>query len=339
MAGIMVSHVAHALSVLVLYDLSYLLHGASAPKRSSRFAMLSAGLHILSPAGIFLSTAYAESTFAFLNFCGMYLYAISVEKHREQRFASRDFTLVASSLSFGFAISLRSNGLLNGAIFGYDAISTISQEIHLENIGGLLRRIFFVSIAGCLTALGALIPQYLAYYEYCYHDQVFNKRPWCGHTVPSIYGWVQDHYWGVGFLRYWTLSNFPLFLLAIPMLLILLSSGLWATRPRLAIFDRINSLSSTDQSSIGLLDGEIVRRLAVPQILLAALALTFYHVQIINRISSAYPVWYWWIASQMIEKQGFWGMKALHSTDCITRCMLIYALVQGGLFSGFLPPA
>lgn len=157
--------------------------------------MLSAGLHILSPAGIFLSTAYAESTFAFLNFFGMYLYATSVKKHREQRFTLRDFTLVASGLSFGFATSLRSNGLLNGAIFGYDALSTISREIHLENFGVLLRRIFFLSIAGCLTALGALIPQYFAYNEYCFPNEAFKKRPWCEHTVPSIYGWVQDHYW------------------------------------------------------------------------------------------------------------------------------------------------
>lgn len=181
--------------MLVLYDLSNLLYGASAPKRSLRFAILSASLHILSPAGIFLSTAYAESTFAFLNFVGIYMYATSVEKHRKQRLTLRDLTLVASGLSFGVASSLRSNGLLNGAIFGYDAVSTIYQEVRSKNLGGLLRRIFFVSIAGCLTALGALIPQYLAYDEYCLHDQKFNKRPWCGYTVPSIYGWVQDHYW------------------------------------------------------------------------------------------------------------------------------------------------
>ncbi|RJE25289.1 hypothetical protein PHISCL_02378 [Aspergillus sclerotialis] len=31
------------------------------------------------------------------------------------------------------------------------------------------------------------------------------------------------------------------------------------------------------------------------------MAFTSYHVQIINRISSGYPVWYWYIASQLLD--------------------------------------
>ncbi len=157
-------------------------------------------------------------------------------------------------------------------------------------------------------------------------------------------------YRGVGFLRYWTLSNLPLFLLAAPMLYILLQSSYWAWK--VETFMRVvpseqeskchsGEVTSTSATGPDLhIDSAIARRFATPQIVLAALALTSYHVQIINRLSSGYPVWYWWLASLVLEdcKTSFWGMK-FHYTSIITRWMVIYAMVQGGLFASFLPPA
>lgn len=76
-----------------------------------------------------------------------------------------------------------------------------------------------------------------------------------------------------------------------------------------------------------------VRTLAATQILLAVLAITNYHVQIISRLSSAYPVWYWWVASCIMDKQRQgWGYG-------ITVFIIMYASIQGGLFASFLPPA
>jgi phosphatidylinositol glycan class V len=80
---------------------------------------------------------------------------------------------------------------------------------------------------------------------------------------------------------------------------------------------------------------DVLFRLAVPQLLLAISAFTTYHVQIISRLASAYPVWYMWIAALLIERQKVTPGVA----KGMVRFMVIYGLVQGGLFASFMPPA
>lgn len=77
----------------------------------------------------------------------------------------------------------------------------------------------------------------------------------------------------------------------------------------------------------------LVRTLAAIQTLLAVLAITNYHVQIISRLSSGYPVWYWWVASCLMDKQ----RQSLGYGVIVFITM--YAAIQGGLFASFLPPA
>ena len=161
---------------------------------------------------------------------------------------------------------------------------------------------------------------------------------------------ILTFYRGVGFLKYWTLSNLPLFLLAAPMLYILLQSSYraWKVETSMIVVpgeqeskDYSGEATWTSATSSDLRgDSAIARRFAIPQIVLAILALTSYHVQIINRLSSGYPLWYWWLASLIVEdrKSSLWGMK-FHYTSIITRWIVIYAMVQGGLFASFLPPA
>lgn len=75
-------------------------------------------------------------------------------------------------------------------------------------------------------------------------------------------------------------------------------------------------------------------RLAVPQGLLALMALTSYHVQIINRISSGYPLWYWYLVSGAMDAR-----KNRRGLSVAAQVMVAYALIQGVLFGSFLPPA
>jgi phosphatidylinositol glycan class V len=99
--------------------------------------------------------------------------------------------------------------------------------------------------------------------------------------------------------------------------------------------------------------------LASPQILLALLALTTFHVQIVNRIATGYPIWYIVIAAgivspNMMDKtvkmtragenkslvrqvQDHLGRPS--SQQLIFRGMFMYSIIQGGLYASFMPPA
>lgn len=138
---------------------------------------------------------------------------------------------------------------------------------------------------------------------------------------------------GVGLFRYWTLSNVPLFILAAPMLGLLIVSG-WD------VLKRPSGLARTPTAP-GKQGGDttstLVFSMAASQVLLAALAITTYHVQIITRISSGYAVWYWWAAGCLLDGGADGKRRALGAR--VVTFSILYAMIQGALFASFLPPA
>jgi len=71
--------------------------------------------------------------------------------------------------------------------------------------------------------------------------------------------------------------------------------------------------------------------LALPQFVLAIAATTSFHIQIINRIASGYPIWYAMIAQWLVDQRP--------ASQWVVRGIIVYAMVQGVLFANFLPPA
>ncbi|EFX06078.1 duf409 domain containing protein [Grosmannia clavigera kw1407] len=305
--AIAVSHVAHLLSVLVLYKLGRLIWLGDAGRRA---AFIAACLHILSPAGLFLSAPYAESSFSFLSFAGHLIYATGCLRDQTDALPSfgGDVFRLLAGLTYGLASIFRTNGLLNGVPFAYEAVmGTVGMTRRPS--WQLFRRLCFLGAGGLAVAAGSIIPQTVAYLQYCSEPSGIpgeHLRPWCLRTVPSIYGFVQGHYWNTGLFKYWTVSNIPLFLLAAPMLSILTLSAkdIWSDTdgPRSAPVE----MKRPDFD--GLPDGgdvqpkliQMVRCLAVAQLFLAGLAFTSYHVQPITRLCSGYPVWYWWLARNLV---------------------------------------
>ena len=82
-----------------------------------------------------------------------------------------------------------------------------------------------------------------------------------------------------------------------------------------------------------------MRELALPQLVLAFAAATSFHIQIINRIASGYPIWYLTVASWLMDKQP--GDQITYSShgQWALRAMIMYSMIQGMLFANFLPPA
>ena len=144
---------------------------------------------------MFLSAPYAESSFSLLNLGGYYLYA-KAETSASAQSRKRDALIVFSGIVLGVGTTFRGNGLFSGLILIYDAVSSMSKMVHSANIQANMRKLFVVCLSGVLMACIAIVPQCLAYKEYCTKFSAETPvRPWCSIWVPSIYAWVQKEYW------------------------------------------------------------------------------------------------------------------------------------------------
>lgn len=185
-----IAHVAHLLSTIILFKLTIAVFG----RDSKQKAFVSATLHILAPAGLFLSAPYAESCCAFLSFAG-YLYYVKSFSKDGNGSAAKDVLLLMSGIMFGAATSHRSNGMLNGVLLLEEAFRLLYQFTTDFKLA-TLRRLLAAGGGGISVGAGFVLPQYLAYQDYCkVAEGIIERREWCGKTIPSIYNFVQDHYW------------------------------------------------------------------------------------------------------------------------------------------------
>ncbi|CAK7202699.1 ER membrane glycoprotein subunit of the GPI transamidase complex-like protein [Sporothrix eucalyptigena] len=334
-------HVAHLLAVLLLYRLGCQLWLGAIGRTT---AFVAACLHVLSPAGLFLSAPYAESSCALFSFAGYVAFAAARKRDNNSLSLTGDLLRLLAGVYFGVATLFRSNGLLNGVVFAYEAVTEALTFLRQPSLP-LFRRLIFLGLGGLSVAAGLAIPQTVAYFQFCLEPSGVpgeDYRPWCKDRLPSIYNFVQDHYWGSGRpFKYWTLSNLPLFLLATPMLLIMSKSSIDVSKSVSVSQAAAQNIKKKDGESTvvqedGVLDPRmttLVQCMAASQMLLAVMAFTSYHVQIVSRLSSAYAVWYWWLA------QGLASGTRSNLAGRLVVFMVMYASIQGILFASFLPPA
>lgn len=154
---------------------------------------MAALLHIVSPAGLFLSAPYQESTFALLSFLGYLLLAHGCLG--PSRCIRQDAAIVGSGILFGLATLFRSNGLLSGVSFAVFALAELHRLATSSLTFARLRRLAALGVGGLSVAMGSLVPQTLAYQTFCAEPSGAALRPWCLKTLPSIYSFVQEKYW------------------------------------------------------------------------------------------------------------------------------------------------
>lgn len=195
-----------------------------------------------------------------------------------------------------------------------------------------------------LICLPVFAFQYAGWRSFCLG--VITKRPWCSAKLPSIYSFVQSHYWGVGLFRYFQLQQLPNFLLALPVLC-LSFAGCWSyfsqdwTRalllgiyraaprqlgtaaqrwPTKSTVDKRHGLASAEHGFGNDRVAPYVYQLG----LMTACACLVMNVQVATRFLSACPALYWYIAS-------------LHNRKWIWAYFMLYFCLGSILFPNFYP--
>ncbi|KAF9686491.1 hypothetical protein SADUNF_Sadunf03G0164200 [Salix dunnii] len=166
---------------------------------------------------------YTESLYALLSLGGLY-YLISGASN-------------VAVLWFALSGCARSNGVLNA---GYLCFQTLHQAYDAVFLKKGACSAVKVLIVGALRCICSFIPfiayQAYGYYNICHGHSLDEMRPWCKAKIPLMYSYIQNHYWGVGFLRYFQLKQLPNFLLASPVLFLAVCSILHLVRSQPEIF-------------------------------------------------------------------------------------------------------
>jgi phosphatidylinositol glycan class V len=190
LAALLLNNLAFCATLLLFYRLSERV------LRSQSLALTACVFYCCSPASVFHSMAYTEAPFGLCTTLGLYLLYCRG-------------SVAGASLAFAASAGIRSNGMVS---FGFIAHQCLRQALAALRARAPPRRLR--ALARCC---GAVLPaaavlagpyaalQYLGYRRYCLQQQ--EPRPWCDAALPNLYGFVQSHYWGVGLLKYYQLSQ------------------------------------------------------------------------------------------------------------------------------------
>ncbi|KAG0450437.1 hypothetical protein HPP92_026757 [Vanilla planifolia] len=205
LSGYALNNLAFVVAAIYFYRLSILI------LKDSRASFLASALFCFNPASIFYSSVYSESLYALSSLCGLfYLF-----------FGSNAMSMLLLCVS-GAA---RSNGAINA---GYICFMSLLQSYDAIIQKKSAKLAVLPIVAGVARSICLFIPfaafQAYGYYDICLFVTSDDLRPWCKSRAPNLYGYLQSHYWGVGFMRYFQVNQLPNFLLASPILSIATAS-------------------------------------------------------------------------------------------------------------------
>ncbi|XVF29873.1 hypothetical protein REPUB_Repub16aG0007900 [Reevesia pubescens] len=228
LSGYVICNVAFILAAIYFYRLSVIV------LKDPNAALRASILFCFNPASIFYSSIYSESLYALFSVGGLYYL-----KSRANNTAL--FWLALS----GFA---RSNGVLNAGYYGFQIMHQAYDAAFLRKRAFLALRIL---LRGALRGICIFLPfitfQAYGYYNICLGRSSDEMRPWCKARIPVLYNYIQSHYWGVGFLRYFQLKQLPNFLLASPILSLAVCSIIYFVKSRPEIVFSLGFRASVEE--------------------------------------------------------------------------------------------
>lgn len=192
--GVLLSHITHWLAAVQLWFLTRRLVDVG-KNPNSLIPFRTVALYIISPAGVFLSTPYSESLFAFLSMSGYLGYVYAVHHFNHTRALLGSTLMIAAGLVFGLGTIVRGNGVLAGVTYLLEAAATAYALLTQDFTLSRLLRLSATVAGGLLIGVGVVVPQSIAFTEYCAGRPPGDRRPWCNDAIPSIFAWVQSHYW------------------------------------------------------------------------------------------------------------------------------------------------
>ncbi|XP_020100870.1 GPI mannosyltransferase 2 isoform X2 [Ananas comosus] len=199
LSGYVLNNAAFVFAAVYFYRLSLLI------LKDEATALRASILFSFNPASVFYSSIYSESLYALFSLGGLF-YLFS---------GAKTVAMILLALSG----SARSNGALNAGYFCFQAMLQAYGAIYQKR-----KPILAVQAiaAGVVQSLFVFVPflafQAYGYLNICLIGNSYEPRPWCKAKIPLLYGFIQSHYWGVGFLRYFQAKQLPNFLLASPIL-------------------------------------------------------------------------------------------------------------------------
>ncbi|KAG8379288.1 hypothetical protein BUALT_Bualt07G0072900 [Buddleja alternifolia] len=205
LSGYVLNNIAFVLAALYLYRLSVIV------LKDQEVALRASILFCFNPASIFYSSIYSESLYAFLSFGGLYYFMNGTDFY--------------AALWFALSGTARSNGVLNAGYICFRAMHQVNEAFYSRRCTYLTLKILLTGALCCLWIFTPFISfQAHGYVNICMGRSADEMRPWCQARPPLLYNYIQSHYWGVGFLKYFQVKQLPNFLLASPILSLALCS-------------------------------------------------------------------------------------------------------------------
>ncbi|PWY99352.1 mannosyltransferase [Testicularia cyperi] len=320
LATALLANLATLIAPLLLFDLTLKLTGKH---RDCRFAYITALLSVLAPtAGTTLSSPTPEPFFSIFALLGM----LALER------SSSFLGMQVASLWFALSTAFRANGILLLGLVGFKLL--FGPNLRPRS---MLQRIRYGALPMAISTVLIMAPfvlfQVWAYGRFCSSsgeaDSETLPRPWCSSTIPSVYSFVQSHYWNVGLFRYWHLAQLPNFVLAAPVI-VLACYGVFGyiSRPRASSTARQASTSFSVTETPAFVPYIMLGTAVVSLLVFAS------HVQIALRFASpgGFPLVWWGAAWVVLDKD-----DAKRHTTISYLC--IQMLVSIVLYAGFYPPA
>ncbi|XP_012261761.2 GPI mannosyltransferase 2 [Athalia rosae] len=294
--------------------------------KDTALAYKAAILYCVNPASIFFTAFYSEAMFAYLSFNVMLAY-------------TEDNAFIY--LPIALSTLVRSNGLINMGFPLYSLIRGVLKIVlprvskNFQNqpresslpygCASILSAIaWFLNIV-FLSIIPYVLLQLYNYSLFCLGNEMqmpipvrdyglekgfllagTTNPPWCEDQIPTAYSYVQKKYWDVGLLQYYNVKQIPNFLLASPILFIILSHSLkYLNEHRVELYT-LGSFSSIGKSKerfkYTAQSGDMFV-FVIHGLFLTIFCILFVHIQVSTRLlCSASPLLYWYCASDISSK-------------------------------------